>query len=116
MTYYCWASDLSQTSGEGRLSLMFLSHVNKYSKKNIICHFNSGKGIFSKNKLKHLSYNKNTKNNFYNNYVKIFYGVFLMWFYFFKKKKNYLYWIFAFMEFFNIFIITAKGNSGTNNR
>jgi hypothetical protein len=87
MSYYCWASDLSQTSGEGKLSLMFLKHVNQYSKKKIVCYSNSGKGLFYKNKLKLIYPQRKNKNNFYNNYIKVFFGIFLMWYYFFKKKK-----------------------------
>ena len=88
MSYYCWASDLSQSSGEGRLSLMFLNHINKYSKKKIVCFSNSGKSLYNKNNLKLIHPKKKNKNNFYNNYIKIFFGVLLMWLYFFKKKKT----------------------------
>jgi hypothetical protein len=86
MNYYCWASSLDKSTGEGQLSLMFLQHIYQYAKKEIFCFSNFGTGTFSKkNLIMHKIYKK--KNNFYNNYIKIFYGIYLMWIYYFKKKK-----------------------------
>jgi len=91
MNYYCWASCLEKNSGEGKLSLLFLSHINKYTNSKIICFSNFDKGIFTNGKYIINKKNKkkvNKKNNFYNNYIKIFYGIFLLWYYYLNKKKT----------------------------
>jgi hypothetical protein len=93
MIYYAWSSDLSKNSGEGKLGLMFIENIYNFTKKNIHCFSNNGNFVFSK-KTKNTFKDNKLNNNFYNNYVKIFYGIFLMWKYYFLKKKiiyvNYL--------------------------
>lgn len=93
MIYYAWSSDLSTNSGEGKLGLMFLENINHFTNKKIHCFSNNGNFVYSK-KTKNLFKENKVKNNFYNNYIKIFYGIFLMWKYYFLKKKiiyiNYL--------------------------
>ena len=59
MNYYCWASSLDKSTGEGQLSLMFLQHIYQYAKKEIFCFSNFGTGTFSKkNLIMHKIYKK----------------------------------------------------------
>ena len=86
---YCWACDLSENTGEGRLANLFIeekkihNHIKYISVKNI--------QIKNKNILKFLNYK----------YLSPFIGIFFCWFFFLKKKQvafiNYL-------PFWNIFL------------
>ncbi len=76
--FYYWANDTRKNSGEGILALNFLNLLKKK--------FTNHKFI-NLNKLK-------KKNNFFYNYFTPFFGVILIWKYYFKRKKisyiNYL--------------------------
>ncbi len=77
---YYWANSELSNSGEGILANNFLHLLkNKYKKASLI----------SINKIK-----LNNNQSFFSNYILPFYGVFLLWKYFFKNKKisyiNYL--------------------------
>ena len=64
MIYYAWSSDLSNSSGEGKLGLMFLEDIYNLTKKNIRCFSNNGNFVYS----------KKTKNLFKDNLVNIKYS------------------------------------------
>ena len=69
--FYYWANDTRKNSGEGILALNFLNLLKKK--------FTNHKFI-NLNKLK-------KKNNFFYNYFTPFFGVILIWKYYFKRKK-----------------------------
>ena len=48
MNYYAWSSDLSQSSGEGKLALMFLNNVHNFTNKKIYCFSNNFNFLYSK--------------------------------------------------------------------
>jgi hypothetical protein len=90
--YYAWVSDLSENSGEGQLARLFLNDLYSIKKKKISCYTNNGKYIFSNNQI--TTSVKKHKNNLLNNYIKVFYGIILLWIFYFKGRKiiylNYL--------------------------
>ena len=100
MNYYAWSSDLSQSSGEGKLALMFLNNVHNFTNKKIYCFSNNFNFLYSK-KTKNKYLKKKTNNNFFNDYIKIFFGIALLWkFYFLKKKTIYI----NYLPIWNFFI------------
>ena len=59
MNYYAWSSDLSQSSGEGKLALMFLKNVHNFTSEKIYCFSNNFNFLYSKKtKNKYLKKNK----------------------------------------------------------
>ena len=116
MKYYCWASDVEENTGEGKLARLFLKDFHFFNKERVNCFSNSGRYIFIKNKLKKINYKKNPSNNFYNNYIKIFFGIIILWYYYLKKKKDNLFKLPSIMEFPNICFVASKNNIGPNNR
>jgi hypothetical protein len=77
---YCWACDYSQSSGEGKLAILF---TDKNLKNNYIIY--SPKKLFKNNFLFHIANYK---------YTSPFIGIFFCWFFFLKGKSvcylNYL--------------------------
>ena len=73
-----WASDFSDTSGEGKLARLFISKLKKFKKNNKITLIHS---VFAKN-------NKNTNKLFFSSWIhKYFgpiYGIIKLWFFFYQ--------------------------------
>ena len=63
--YIAWCNEYGKNSGEGQLALKFVKSLNK--------------------KIKIL---KPKKNFFLSDYIYPFYGIMMLWFYFFKGKKT----------------------------
>jgi hypothetical protein len=90
---FVWCSDFEEFTGEGLLARSFIKTI--YQDKNLIIKVISNTGIYFLNNKKIYTVKKNKyKNNFLNKYLKIFFGILLIWIHYYKKKKiiylNYL--------------------------
>jgi hypothetical protein len=83
---FIWTSDCEDFTGEGLLARCFIKKIFKnYNKVRIFSNnkdfaFNFGKFSLIKK--------KNFKNSFIDKYLKLYYGIFLIWYYHLKGKKT----------------------------
>jgi hypothetical protein len=90
---FVWSSDFEEFTGEGLLARSFIKTI--YQDKDVKIKIISNTGIYFINDKKIYIKNKSKyENNFLNKYLKIFFGIALIWIHHFKKKKiiylNYL--------------------------
>ncbi len=88
--YVAWCCDVNKNQGEGKLGMNFLQYLSK--SKNIkikvkslynTIYIKEGKIFKSEKPL----VAKKTNLNFFEKYINPFYGLIVLWFYFFKKKS-----------------------------
>jgi len=83
---FIWTSDCQDFTGEGLLARCFIKKIFRNNDKVIIFSNNSdfvfNFGIFS------LIKKKDFKNSYIDKYLKLFYGIFLIWYYHLKGKKT----------------------------
>ena len=77
-TFYFWASDIRNNSGEGVLANQFLSDIKKYNKNSIVVNINN---------------NNNNNNNkkyqkFYHKYFLNFFGALKLWKYYYRGYRT----------------------------
>lgn len=82
---FIWSSDFEEFTGEGLLSRCFVDYL--FINKNKIKIITNNSIIFFYKK-KFIQKKKKYKNNFITKYFFPFYGILLIWFYHFKKKKT----------------------------
>lgn len=83
---FIWSSDFEDHRGEGILARLFLKKLSVKSSKNFFVKTPGSTYLVHKgnvNVLKKKIFNL----NFFNKYIVLFYGIILIWFNFFKKKK-----------------------------
>lgn len=99
---FVWASDFEDFKGEGLLARLFIKKFFFSYKNKVKIYTNNSNYIFYKNKYYKLE-KKKYNNNFFKKYFYTFYGIFLIWYFYFKGKKvcyvNYLP-LWAFWTFF----------------
>ena len=83
---FVWSSDFEEFTGEGLLARSFIKTI--YQDKDLKIKIISNTGIYFINDKKIYIKNKSKyENNFLNKYLKIFFGIALIWIHHFKKKK-----------------------------
>lgn len=90
---FVWSSDFEEFTGEGLLARSFIKTIHE--DKNLTIKVISNTGVYFLNNKKIYTVKKNKyENNFFHKYLKIFFGILLIWIHYFKKKKiiylNYL--------------------------
>ena len=109
---FIWSSDFEDHRGEGILARLFLKKLSVKSSKTFFVKTPGSTYLVHKgnvNVLKKKIFNL----NFFNKYIVLFYGIFLIWLNFFKKKKNNLSKLFTTVEFFNFYFFTQENNFRT---
>ena len=104
---FVWASDVFKNSGEGKLAILYLFEIsNKYHDTTI--KVRTLDNVFYIKNSKILSgklLNSNILNfSFTRKYISPTIGLIYLWINFFQKKKNYLFKLFTFMEFYYLFV------------
>jgi hypothetical protein len=91
--FFVWCSDFENYRGEGILARLFLEKISFNSNKKFFVKTPGNTYLFYNNNItliKKRSFNL----NFFNKYIILFYGIFLIWINFYKKKNiiylNYL--------------------------
>lgn len=98
---YCWCCDLHSNTGEGRLAFLFLDYLLKVVKKIEIGSYKNNFYIDEKiNKKNYITTNK-INFNLFRKYLLPFFGIFMLWINYFKKKR--LFYI-NYLPLWNIFI------------
>lgn len=105
--FFVWCSDFENYRGEGVLARIFLEKISSSSKKKFLIKTPGSTYLLCKNKITVIK-KKKFNLNFYNKYIILFYGIFLLWINFYKKKKiiylNYL----PLWNFFIFILLPAK--------
>ena len=105
--FFVWCSDFENYRGEGILARIFLEKISFNSNKKFFIKTPGNTYLFYNNNIT-LIKKKDFNLNFFNKYIILFYGIFLIWVNFYKKKKiiylNYL----PLWNFFIFFLLPRK--------
>jgi hypothetical protein len=108
-----FACDCNDFSGEGILANRFINDYKNIKNNEKIYVYSFENIFFLKNNNKsflRLNYKKKIKNNLIFKYLRPIMGIFILWFYFFKNKKNNLFKLFTVVECFIIHVFTSQNN------
>jgi hypothetical protein len=105
--FFVWCSDFENYRGEGILARIFLEKISFNSNKKFFIKTPGNTYLFYNNNIT-LIKKKDFNLNFFNKYIILFYGIFLIWVNFYKKKNiiylNYL----PLWNFFIFFLLPRK--------
>ena len=98
---YCWCCDIYSNTGEGKLAFLFLDYLLKVAKKIEVGTYKTNFYIEEKTYKKNYVPTNKINFNLFRKYVLPFFGIFMLWINYFKKKK--LFYV-NYLPLWNIFI------------